>query len=166
METAKEKYKIIEEMILRDNNLLNISKLCKVADVSRSGFYSWRKNKDKREAKEEKDRNDFELILEAYRYRGFDKGARSIHMRLLHTGVRMNIKKIRRLMKKFNLKCSIRKANPYRRMAKSMQTSNIAANLVDRNFIQEPRLIILTDITYLFLEKKEKKHICQLIIRM
>ena len=108
-------------MISRDNNLLNISKLCKVADVSRSGFYSWRKNKDKREAKEEKDRNDFELILEAYRYRGFDKGARSIHMRLLHTGVRMNIKKIRRLMKKFNLKCSIRKANPYRRMAKSDQ---------------------------------------------
>ena len=53
-------------MISRDNNLLNISKLCKVADVSRSGFYSWRKNKDKREAKEEKDRNDFELILEAY----------------------------------------------------------------------------------------------------
>ena len=46
METAKEKYKIIEEMISRDNNLLNISKLCKVADVSRSGFYSWRKNKD------------------------------------------------------------------------------------------------------------------------
>ena len=38
-------------MISRDNNLLNISKLCKVADVSRSGFYSWRKNKDKREAK-------------------------------------------------------------------------------------------------------------------
>ena len=37
METAKEKYKIIEEMISRDNNLLNISKLCKVADVSRSG---------------------------------------------------------------------------------------------------------------------------------
>lgn len=157
METAKEKYKIIEEMISRDNNLLNISKLCKVADVSRSGFYSWRKNKDKREAKEEKDRNDFELILEAYRYRGFDKGARSIHMRLLHTGVRMNIKKIRRLVKKFNLKCSIRKANPYRRMAKSMQTSNIAANLVDRNFIQEPRLIILTDITYLFYGKERKK---------
>ena len=150
METAKEKYKIIEEMISRDNNLLNISKLCKVADVSRSGFYSWRKNKDKREAKEEKDRNDFELILEAYRYRGFDKGARSIHMRLLHTGVRMNIKNIRRLMKKFNLTCSIRKANPYRRMAKSLQTSNIAANLVDRTFIHEPRLIILTDITYLF----------------
>ena len=157
METAKEKYKIIEEMISRDNNLLNISKLCKVADVSRSGFYSWRKNKDKREAKEEKDRNDFELILEAYRYRGFDKGARSIHMRLLHTGMRMNIKKIRRLMKKFNLKCSIRKANPYRRMAKSMQTSNIAANLVDRNFIQEPRLIILTDINYLFYGKERKK---------
>ena len=84
-------------------------------------------------------------------------------MRLLHTGVRMNIKKIRRLMKKFNLKCSIRKANPYRRMAKSMQTSNIAANLVDRNFIQEPRLIILTDITYLFYGIKVKIRLPKLL---
>ena len=28
----------------------------------------------------------------------------------------MNLKKIRRLMDKFNLSCPIRKANPYRRM--------------------------------------------------
>ena len=84
-------------MISRDNNLLNISKLCKVADVSRSGFLQLEKKiKTKEKPKKKKDRNDFELILEAYRYRGFDKGARSIHMRLLHTGVRMNIKKIRK----------------------------------------------------------------------
>lgn len=37
METAEEKYKIISEMISRDNNLLNISWLCEIAGVSRSG---------------------------------------------------------------------------------------------------------------------------------
>ncbi len=42
METAEEKYKIIEEMISRDNDLLNISKLCEIAEVSRSGFYNWK----------------------------------------------------------------------------------------------------------------------------
>ena len=41
METAEEKYKIISEMISRDNNLLNISWLCEIAGVSRSGYYSW-----------------------------------------------------------------------------------------------------------------------------
>ena len=63
---------------------------------------------------------DFELILIAYRFRGYNKGAKGIHMRLLHMDppVVMNVKKIYRLMKKFHLVCGIRKANPYRRMVK------------------------------------------------
>ena len=60
-------------------------------------------------------------------------------------------------MKKYNLVCKIRKANPYRRMAKAMKTSNVAGNLVNRQFRQEPRLVILTDITYLFYGKKKEK---------
>jgi transposase InsO family protein len=55
-------------------------------------------------------------------------------------------------MKKFNLVCPIRKANPYRRMAKALATSNVAPNIVKREFKQEPRKVLLTDITYLFFE--------------
>lgn len=157
METAEEKYKIIEEMISRDNNLLNISKLCEIAEVSRSGFYNWKNSYNRHQQKEQQDKKDFELLLQAYQHRGYDKGARSIHMRLLHMGIRMNIKKIRRLMKKYGLVCKIRKANPYRRMAKAIKTNNIAPNIVNRDFIQEPRLIILTDITYLFYGKERRK---------
>lgn len=157
METAEEKYKIIEEMISRDNNLLNITKLCEIAEVSRSGFYNWKNSYNKRQQKEQQDKEDFNLILQAYQYRGYDKGARSIHMTLLHMGIRMNIKKIRRLMKKYGLFCRIRKANPYRRMAKAIKTNNIVPNIVNRDFIQEPRMIILTDITYLFYGKERKK---------
>ena len=75
---------------------------------------------------EEQDMADFQRILKAYNYRGYAKGARSIHMRLLHEGVRMNLKKIRRLMKKFGLFCPIRKANPYRRIAKELRTNYVA----------------------------------------
>ena len=71
-------------------------------------------------------------------------------MRLLHQGIIMNIKKIRRLMKKYSLACPIRKANPYRRMAKALATSNVAPNIVNRDFRKEPRKVLLTDITYLF----------------
>ncbi len=126
--------------------------MCEIAGVSRSGFYAWLDAAPARDRRDEQDRKDFDLILEAYRFRGYRKGARSIYMRLLHIGIIMNVKKIRRLMKKFNLVCPIRKANPYRRMAKALATSNVAPNIVKREFKQEPRKVLLTDITYLFFE--------------
>jgi len=53
-------------------------------------------------------------------------------------------------MKKYGLICEIRKANPYRRMAKALKTSNVADNLVKRKFeAYGPRKILLTDITYI-----------------
>ena len=144
------KFAIIREATLRDDNLLKISTMCRIAGVSRSGYYNWCASSDARQAREDADRSDFDLILEAYRFRGYDKGARGIHMRLLHQpGIIMNVKKIRRLMHKFGLRCQIRKANPYRRMAKTLATSNVAPNVVNRDFRQTPRKVLLTDITYL-----------------
>ena len=65
-------------------------------------------------------------------------------------GIMMNPKKIRRLMHKYNLFCPIRKANPYRRMAKAMRTNNVADNLLNREFESHgPRAVLLTDITYI-----------------
>lgn len=124
--------------------------MCELAGVSRSGYYNWIRSESARQLREEQDMADFQRILKAYNYRGYAKGARSIHMRLLHEGVRMNLKKIRRLMKKFGLFCPIRKANPYRRIAKDLRTNAVADNHVNREFRQHgPRKILLTDITYL-----------------
>jgi transposase InsO family protein len=147
---AEVKFALIYEAIQQDNNVLSISFMCEIAGVSRSGFYAWMKAAPARQKRESRDQADFVLILEAYRFRGYKKGAKSIYMRLLHQGIIMNIKKIRRLMKKYELSCPIRKANPYRRMAKALATSNVAPNVVNRDFRREPRKILLTDITYLF----------------
>lgn len=137
---------------MNDNNELNIQLLCEMAQVSRSGYYAWLKRKnDKDNLVEIKDRKDFELILEAYNYRGYKKGSRSIHMRLLHIGIIMNRKKIQRLMNKYNLFCPVRKPNPYKQMAKAIEVSSVADNIVNREFREHgPRKILLTDITYLF----------------
>lgn len=71
-------------------------------------------------------------------------------MRLLHMGIRMNQKKIRRLMRKYGLVCPIRKANPARRMMKAMKTNVVADNLLKREFkTYGPRKVLLTDITYI-----------------
>lgn len=146
------KFKIISEMIQRENNLLTVSMLCEIAQVSRSGYYNWVNSENIRIEKEEKDRKDFEIILQVYRYRGYDKGARGIYMRLIHLNppIIMNIKKIRRLMKKYNLFCPIRQSNPYRRMAKALKTNNVADNILNREFKKHgPRMVLLTDITYI-----------------
>lgn len=152
MGTPGSRFQIIQEVLSQEGNLLTVSELCKIAGVSRSGYYNWLHSADIREKKEAADLEDFQLILDAYRFRGYDKGARGIQMRLLHLNppVIMNIKKIRRLMNKYSLFCPIRKANPYRRMAKALRTSHVADNLVNREFeIHGPRKILLTDITYI-----------------
>lgn len=65
-------------------------------------------------------------------------------------GIRMNHKKILRLMRKYGLWCPVRQANPYRRMAKALRTSSIAENQVKREFRSHgPRKVLLTDITYI-----------------
>ena len=145
-------FEIIDKTVKSNDNRLSVKELCRTAGVSRSGYYAWVKAAPAREAAEEQDRNDFDLILEAYKVRGYKKGAESIYMNLLHMDppVVMNLKKIRRLMKKYNLVCPIRKANAYRRMAKALKTSNVADNLLQREFESYgPRMVLLTDITYL-----------------
>ena len=152
MEKTSYKYEVIHNTLEDSPGVFSISILCELAGVSRSGYYAWLKAAPTREARELQDKADFELILAIYKRRGYAKGARSIYMGLLHMNppVIMNIKKIRRLMKKYNLFCPIRKANPYRRMAKALKTSNYADNLLQREFeCYGPRYVLLTDITYI-----------------
>jgi transposase InsO family protein len=146
------KFEIIHEMFNKSGNLLNIKQLCEIAGVSRSGYYAWERSEHIRQEREIEDKTDFDKILKAYRFRGYDKGGRGIHMRLLRHNPPdlMNLKKIYRLMHKFNLKCPIRKANPYRRMMKALKENNYAKNLLNREFKEHGvRSILLTDITYL-----------------
>lgn len=139
---------------------MNISWLCDQAGVSRSGYYNWLSKAPVRHERDERDNEDFDLILKAYPFRGYAKGRRGIYMRLLHMGIRMNLKKIRRLMDKYNLICPIRKANPYRRMAKALKTDSVSTNLVNREFDQHVAgMILLTDITYLFYNNGNKAYL-------
>ena len=143
-------FEIIHESLKNQDTALSARALCEIAGVTRSGYYRWVSAEEVRNKREEQDRADFELILSAYNFRGYKKGVLSINMRLLHMGIVMNPKKIRRLMRKYNLFCPIRKANPYRRMAKALRTSNVAPNLLNREFESHgARAVLLTDITYI-----------------
>ena len=68
---AEVKFRLIQNVTANDDNLLSITELCRIAGVSRSGYYNWLGNESKRLEREEADSVDFALILEAYRYRGY-----------------------------------------------------------------------------------------------
>ena len=146
-----EKFRIIDDIIMHDNNMLSITKMCKIAGVSRSGYYSWKASEQARNLREELDKQNFLKILKAYQADGYAKGARSIYMQLIHAETYFNLKKIRRLMKKYGLKCPYRGPNESKRMAKAIKTNTVFENVVDRKFKEKgPRKILLTDITYIF----------------
>jgi len=139
------------------------SYLCKIASVSRSGYYNYFSLKSQ-ELKEERNKNDEEvrdIILKAYRFKGRKKGARQIKMTLTgQYGIIYNLKRIRRIMKKFRIICPIRKANPYRRMLKATREHTVLPNLLNRNFKQNvPGKVLLTDITYLFYSNGKKAYL-------
>ena len=150
MRNTSARFALIKKTLETEENTLTVKELCQLTKVSRSGYYRWLKAAEKRQKREEKDFKEFQLILRAYQFRGYDKGVRGIHMRLLHEGICMNVKKIRRLMRKYNLFCPIRKPNPYRRMMKELRSNVVAPNHVNREFKgYGARKILLTDITYI-----------------
>ena len=64
-------FEIIYNTIQNSNSLFSVKELCNIAGVSRSGYYAWVKAIPIREQQELQDRADFELILAAYKYRGY-----------------------------------------------------------------------------------------------
>ncbi len=125
--------------------------MCKIAGVSKSGYYAWIKAKPLRENREISDSLDFIMVKVAYEYKTWKKGARQIKYRIKKDyGIVMNLKKIQRLMKKYKLICPIRKINPIKAMIKANQSNRTYENIVDRNFNQgRSKLVLLTDITYI-----------------
>lgn len=126
--------------------------MCKVANVSRCGYYKWLKN----QTKAPKDYDDYLLIKEV-----FDKGRkklgwRSIKMKLeRNENIIMNHKKIIRIKNQYNLITKIRRRNPYREMITKTKEHRVLKNIVNREFNnKKPGEIFCTDITYLpFLDK-------------
>ena len=81
--------------------------LCGCIDVSKSGYDNYLKNENKRIERDIKDKKNFDLILKAYKFKKRKKGARQIMMVLDNDfNVHFNLKKVKRLMKKFGLKWS------------------------------------------------------------
>ncbi|WMT28874.1 IS3 family transposase [Bacillus aerius] len=159
--TASEKFALIENTI-RVHQLHNaVSYLCELAGVSRSGYYDWMKAAPLRAKRDEQDELDVELIRKIFISKREKVGALQIKMMMENDySAVMNHKKIRRLMRKYNMITKIRQANPYRKIAKATQEHRAFPNFLNRDFNQNvPGKVLLTDITYLYYGKGQKAYL-------
>jgi transposase InsO family protein len=150
--STSQKFEWIQQ-ITKQSKFKRKVRLCHLAQVSRSGYYAYIGEPAvcNRNQQQDRDEQAHKVLLLAYQYKGRKKGARQIQMTLqLHFGLTYNLKRIRRLMKKFGIVCPIRRANPMRRMAKATQEHRTCPNILQRVF--KPGVagqVLLTDITYL-----------------
>ncbi|WP_413466644.1 IS3 family transposase [Mesobacillus subterraneus] len=158
-----QKFMLIRFVIEKYNLKNMVSYLCTTAGVSRSGYYNYFSEKAvvRRKQNDEKDESLRDMILKAFHFKNRKKGARQIKMTLAgQFQVVYNLKRIRRIMNKYNIICPIRRANPYRKIMKATQEHKVVPNLLNRQFKQAmPYKVLLTDITYLFFGNGKKAYL-------
>lgn len=136
------KYEIIELL----NNQYSLKILCKIANVSVSGFYSWKKRVVNNNNKEIEN-----LISKIFfEYKG-KIGIRRIKMELERKyNQTVNKKKIQRIKQKLGLKTQIRRKRNYYQGYLRSEKWCIADNILNRQFRQNSaNRAYSTDVTYL-----------------
>ncbi|WP_368652526.1 IS3 family transposase [Ornithinibacillus sp. 4-3] len=161
--TAEQKFQLVQFVIEKYGLNRMVRYLCELVGVSRSGYYRYFSEEAQlnRQARDKADEEVKAIILKAFNFRRRKKGARQIKMTLEHQyHITYNLKRIRRIMKKFQIICPIRKANPYRRIAKATKEHRTLPNLLNREFKQGiARKVLLTDITYLSYGKGKRAYL-------
>nr|WP_229168147.1 IS3 family transposase [Bacillus cereus] len=164
---SSQKYILIRSVITKYNVKNMVSYLCEVSGVSRSGYYNYFSVRSQKQRKRKNDQDEIakKIILKAFRFKNRKKGARQIKMTLAgRFQVVYNLKRIRRIMKKYGIICPIRKVNPYKKMMKATKEHRVLSNQLKRDFRQDsPGKVLLTDITYLFYGRNQKAYLSTIL---
>lgn len=136
----KLKYRVIE----RFRGKYPIEAMCRVFEVSRSGYYAWRE----RAGKENKDAWLEALIIECQRLSKQTYGVRRVRrwLKRVHH-VEVNRKAVLRIMRKLDLLAQVRRRRPYTYYKQAVYKY---PNLLNRAFTQSSKnKYWVTDITYI-----------------
>ena len=137
---------MIDEAIHRQPDLC-LSRLCTQAHVSTSGYYGWLSQKEYSQVITVDD----EWVQNIFSHRKGKAGARTIKMLLQrYFWVNMNLKKIRRIMKKYGLQTTIRRKNKYKQGWLIGEEHRLSPNILSRQFnVEKEDTVYSTDITCL-----------------
>lgn len=141
MVLKKERFSIIDRL----RTLYPLRWLLQIAEVSKAGYYKWRKNRSHVALRRQKDTWHKEHILSIHRkhpYYGYKRMTRA----LIREGMYMNHKRVRRLMHELGIRSMIRKKRPFY----GRKASIVFQNHLNREFYADKRHVkLVTDITYI-----------------
>ncbi len=141
---SHKKFTIIQDMADR----YPIQLLCKIADVSRAGYYKWVKRQESPSEKDLKDNQVKKKIMECHEKINRIYGYRRVMVWLQREcRLHINHKRVQRLMKEMGVMAVIRKKRPY---YGKKEAYVISGNHLNRQFqASRPNEKWVTDITYL-----------------
>lgn len=104
-------------------------------------------------------------LLKSRRFRNRKTDAHQIKMALAgQFQVAYNLKRICRIMKKYEIVCLVHKTNPYKSMLKTTKEHRIVPNQLNREFKQNtPGKTLLTDIIYLVYGKNQRAYLSTIL---
>jgi putative transposase len=123
-----------------------VKKMCKVLQVSRSGYYEWLERAESASARRRKELSQQiqQIYLDSRRLYGSPK----ITRRLWQEGVRVSQKTVGRLMRASGIQS--RTVKKYKATTNSKHNLPVHENKLDRQFsVDEPNRVWVADITYL-----------------
>ena len=124
--------------------------MCKVLEVSRSGYYAWKNRPKSARSLENEELSG--LIREIHQKSRRVYGSRKVKKELEDRGKRVNHKRVERLMKKEGLRSKV--AKKFKATTNSSHTLPVAENILNREFQAErPGEKMVSDITYLWTDE-------------
>jgi len=123
-----------------------VGRMCNVLDVSRSGYYAWRKRPESLRKKENR-----KLVAQIKVIHGQNRkvyGSPRIHSELRDKGVSCGRNRVARIMKQEGIRAIV--PRKYKATTDSKHNLPVAPNLLKQDFdIKEPNKVWLADITYI-----------------
>jgi putative transposase len=139
------KYWVIRETA-KEHKTYSITKMCRILNVSHSGYYEWRGRGESRRKK--KDLELKEKIRATYEQNKKRYGSPRIHDALDLQGIKCSKKRIERLMREMGIQAKHKRQ--FKVTTKSNHDYPVANNLLDRNFQADaPNQKWVADITYI-----------------
>lgn len=137
------------QFISKNRHNYRVAKLCKVLQVSRSGYYAWEKRPISQREKE-----TAKLIVQIkaiHRKSRFSSGSRKITQTLRRVQL-VNHKRVERICKQENIRSKT--AKKFKATTNSKHNLPVAENLLNRQFTADkPNQKLVSDITYVWTEE-------------
>jgi transposase InsO family protein len=134
-------------LISENKGGFKIGRMCNALDVSRSGYYAWRKRPESKRSRENRKLAAQIKVIHMDKYKKA-YGSPRIYKELDEKGISCSPNRVARVMKKEGIKAIVPKK--YRATTNSKHKFPVAPNLLKQDFnIKEPNKVWLADITYI-----------------